>query len=102
MCTLLLQIAMLIDGIYIIITGNAWFTDRLKVKGWPARIVGLILLAPIPLTILIIVALSFLIRTGTLPYSTRDSFSFLDLPIAIGCMLIALAFMSLSRQSSTS
>jgi hypothetical protein len=91
MCWLFLEIALLLDGLRILVAGNARFTDRLAAEGWPARLVGLLLMAPIPLTFVIALGLGVLGQLGIVGMIDESAASRLEIMVTVLCVAGALA-----------
>jgi hypothetical protein len=52
MCCILIDIAMLVFGIITLVRGRFLLTRAKEVRGWPARLIGVVLLLPFPLAFL--------------------------------------------------
>ena len=92
MCTLIAEILMLIGGLYALIAGKVKLTKNLRLEGWRARVVGLILAAPMPLALLIAILLGLLVGAGTLPQSALDYAGIIDLVLVLLALVAVVIF----------
>lgn len=51
MCTLIAEVMMLLGGLYAIFAGKLKLTNSLQLEGAPARIAGIFLVLPLPLSL---------------------------------------------------
>ena len=70
MC-LVVEIVMLIAGLYAIIAGKVKLTKKIVLEGWQARVAGLFLAVPLPLALVSGFLIGFLIGMGSVPSSSQ-------------------------------
>ncbi len=92
MCLLVIEIIMLIGGLYALIAGRIKLSNAISLEGWPARIVGIILIVPLPLALLIGMVIGVLISTGALPPSVLNYASIIDILLVVGGFTAALIY----------
>ncbi len=92
MACLLIEIMMILGGLYALIKAKLSLTDRFHLEGWRARIVGLFWMAPIPVTFLIGLAAGLLIVVGILPRSVMDYIRWVEPLVVIGAVIGSLVF----------
>jgi hypothetical protein len=83
MCLLIIEIIMLIGGLYALIAGRIKISAAISLEGWQARIAGIMLIAPLPLAFLIGVLISLLISTGALPPSVLSYASIIEILLVV-------------------
>lgn len=64
MCTLIAELIMLVGGIYALISGKLKLTKNLQLEGTRARVAGIILALPLPLSLISGVIVGVLISMG--------------------------------------
>jgi hypothetical protein len=64
MCFLILEIATLVAGIVALVKGKISFTRTLVVRGVMARVIGVVLMLPLPLSFFIIFAIGFVMAAN--------------------------------------
>src|SRR5437879_1799730 len=91
MC-LVLEIGMLIFGIIALITGKFTLTRNKVVYGVPARIIGVIMILPLPLGLLVaFVIIGALVAQGRFtPGNIPIAINFIEPAIIFGCFLFAM------------
>ena len=85
------EIALIVMGVYALITGKLLTSKKSQysIQGWPARVIGLICLLPIPLAFVtsVIVATIFLALGKPVD---RDSFFLVGAGIEIGVLILCV------------
>ena len=66
MCLLIVEIGMLLGGLYALITGKLSLSKTMQLEGWRARVAGIFLAAPLPLALVIGFILGFAAGLGYL------------------------------------
>jgi len=93
MC-LIVELAMLGAGLYALIAGKINLGGSLRFEGTPARIIGVFLVAPLPLAFAGGLVFGFMIGIGLLPASLQNYFFFIDLLVVLvglgGALIYAL------------
>ena len=92
MCTLVVELLMLLAGVYALMAGKLQVTNKLRLKGWRARVAGLILIAPVPLALLAGVVLSLLVDAGALSESVVDYVGIIDMALVLLALAAAVIF----------
>lgn len=95
------QIIMLLFGIYTLIRGRFLLTRASEVRGWPARIIGLVLIAPWPLAFLIGMMLGAMILAQGKSVAGRDfqlTAGFLEFGIVVFCLILAIGIAKVYAQ----
>ena len=91
MC-LVVEIIMLLGGLYALITGKIKLTRGADLVGWKARVVGLILISPLPLALVAGLFLGLLIAVDILPASAQSIASIIEGLIVLGSLAGAAIF----------
>src|SRR4051812_47520397 len=92
------EVAMLIMGLYALIVGKLMTNKKAKhvVQGWPARLIGVICLLPLPVSLVACTAVAALLVARGRPV-TRESFFWvgtaIEGSIVLACV-IAVAILS--------
>lgn len=91
MCGLVMEVCMLIFGIIALVRGNFTLTRNKVVTGAPARIIGVILILPLPLALLagLLIGVYFGMQ-GRRPQDIQSIAIPVELGIILGCMLLAV------------
>ena len=87
----LLQIRLLLQCLGFLMSGKARFTDRLSAEGRPARLVGLLLMAPVPLTVVFALGLGALAGRGVVGMLSKSTAAVLEIMVMVLCVGGALA-----------
>ncbi len=95
MACLIIEVIMILGGLYALVTARFSLTDRFYLPGWKARIVGLVWMSPLPVTFSIGLATGVLIVLGVFPKSVMDYVGWVE-PIAVigavvGSLVLAYA-----------
>ena len=95
MCPCLLQVGMLIMGIFALAKGEVQLTRRKVVRGLPARVIGIILMVPFPSQVLLGIVWGVVLGLqGTDPLTIQERIMrtapFIDVAVTIGCALLAV------------
>ena len=88
MCTLIAEILMFVGGLYALIAGKINLTRNLRLEGRHARVAGLILMAPLPLAILIGLALG----AGAVSGDILDYAGFIDMALVLLALVVVVIF----------
>ena len=88
MCTLIAEILMFVGGLYALIAGKIQLTRNLRLEGGRARVAGLILMAPLPIAILIGLA----IGSGALSGDIIDYAGFIDMALVLLALVAVVIF----------
>jgi len=91
MC-LVAEIIMLLGGLYALVAGKIKLTRGADLTGWKARIVGLILISPLPLALLTGLFLSLLIAVDILPASAQSIAPIIEAVLVLGALAGAAIF----------
>jgi hypothetical protein len=91
MLWLLLQIGLLLQGLRFLMSGKARFTDRLSAEGWPVRLAGLLLMAPVPLTVAFALGIGVLANQGIVRMLDQSTAAVLEIIVTVLCVGGALA-----------
>ncbi len=94
MACLVIEIIMILGGLYALIKAKLNLTDRFYLEGWRARVVGLIWIAPLPVTFLIGLAAGLLIVVGVFPRSVMDYVRWVEPLAVIGAVVGSIIFAS--------
>jgi hypothetical protein len=99
-CEIALFIGMAVLGIYSLATGKVKLTRSKVVSGWPARLIGVILLLPFPLTLLVGVAIgAYLVSQGGVGAGARPEdiqarmppwVPFIGIGMAVLCVIVCV------------
>ena len=88
MCTLIAEILMFVGGLYALIAGKIKLTKNLHLEGGHARVAGLILMAPLPIAILIGLALG----AGAVSGDIVDYAGFIDMALVLLALVAVVIF----------
>ncbi len=92
MACLVVEILMILGGLYAFIKARLSLTDRFYLEGWRARVVGLFWMAPLPVAFLAGLAGGVLIAIGILPQSAKVYIAFIEPVMVIGAIIGSLVF----------
>ncbi len=92
MACLVVEILMILGGLYAFIKARLSLTDRFYLEGWRARVVGLFWIAPLPVAFLVALAGGILIAMGVLPQSAKAYITFVEPVVVIGAIIGSLVF----------
>jgi hypothetical protein len=87
------QIVMLIFGIITLIRGRFLLTRAKEVRGWPARIIGILVIAPLPICFMFGLVLGAFLATMGKSFDDNDirpSIQIVDVAIVASCFLSAI------------
>lgn len=92
MCLSIIGLAMLIGGIIALVKGEVAFTKTRKVTGAHARIIGVIMMLPLPLILLVGVAYGVMLAaSGKTEIDASDPMMVvLEIVPVLGCGLLAV------------
>lgn len=90
----MLYIAMLIGGLIALFKGQITFTKSKTVRGWPARFIGLILIAPLPIQLMLGIAWGIVLAAqqksdAEIQQQIENYGMGVDLAITLGCLVLA-------------
>jgi hypothetical protein len=83
---------MLIGGLYALIAGKVKLTRTITLRGWRARVAGLLLMAPLPLGLLTGFFIGLLLAADALPQSALNYVAFLDFFYVIAGLAVVVVF----------
>jgi hypothetical protein len=92
MTCLVVEIIMILGGLYAFIKAKLNLTDRFYLEGWRARVVGLFWMAPMPVAFLAALAAGILIAMGVLPQSVKVYVAFIEPVVVIGAIIGSIVF----------
>ncbi len=93
MCTLIAEFLMLVGGVYALIAGKVRLTKNLHLEGWRARVAGLILMTPLPLALLMQMALaSLLARADPVPESVSNYGAIIHIALVLLALVAVVIF----------
>lgn len=103
MCLLILEILMLIAGLYALIAGKVTLSKGLQLQGTRARIAGLFLVAPLPLALVSGVVLGILVAaSGSDASSILGIATVVEVLIVLGCLAGAVIYALATKPSNPS
>jgi len=94
---LVVEIAMLLVGIYALITGKLRLAYSLPLEGWRARVAGLLLAAPLPLTLLIGMLIGLVLAGSDASTSVQDTTTIVEIVLVVGGLAGAVLFALLTK-----
>jgi hypothetical protein len=97
MLCLSVEILMAIVGLYALVTGK--LTDKIDLTRRQARIVGLFLIAPIPLAIVVGTTIGFYVGLGVLPESTLSAIGVIEMLLVLGALAGAVIYANVTRRA---
>ena len=89
---LIVEILMLVGGLYALVAGKVRLTRNMYLEGWRARVAGLFLAAPLPLALLVGFLIGLLIGAGVLPASAETAAVIVELLLVFGGLVGAVVF----------
>ena len=92
MACLIIEILMLLTGLYVLIKGKFDLTDRFYLHGWRARVAGLLWIAPLPLAFLVSLVAGVLIGIGILPGSVAIYIPYVEPLLAVAAFIGSIIF----------
>jgi hypothetical protein len=92
MCFAIVEILLLLAGIYSLLSGHFKITNNLALNGKDARIAGLILIIPLPLVIGISMIVGALIRANVLPSMAEGYFQYGEISVVILDLILVIVF----------
>ncbi len=92
MACMIIEIIMILGGLYALIAGKFNLTDRFYLQGWKARIVGLLWMSPLPITFVIGLAAGIFIALGVFPRSVIDYVRWVEPVAVVGAVVGSLVF----------
>lgn len=94
------EIAMLVMGVYALAAGKLMSSKKAKyvVRGWPARIIGIICLLPIPLAFLTSAVVAALFIAQGKPV-TKESFFWVGTGIEAGAVVLCVVVATILERS---
>jgi hypothetical protein len=90
MACLVVEIMMIFSGLYTLVTAKLNLTDRVHLQGWRARVVGLLWIAPLPVTFVIGLVAGVMMSIGIIPRSATTYISCIEPLMVIGVIIISL------------
>ena len=100
MC-LLIEILMLVGGLYALVAGKVRLTNKMYLEGWRARVTGLFLAAPLPLALVAGFLMGLLIGAGALPASVESAAVIVEVLLVIGGLVGAVVFALVTKPKET-
>jgi hypothetical protein len=99
---LLVEIGYFIWGLYVLIAGRVRLSRSLNLEGRRARVVGLIMVAPLPLAFLTGLLMGALIQAGVLPTPVVRSYgTIIEILIVAGALAGILAYTRITRPKAS-
>jgi hypothetical protein len=99
MCLLVVEIVMLVGGVYALVTGKLTLTKNNRLVGWRAKIAGLILMSPLPLAFLFGTVLGLLAYAEILPEDSIQISSVIEIVLVIAALVGSVAFAWFTKPS---
>jgi hypothetical protein len=97
MCLLIAEIIMLMGGMYALIAGKVELTKGISLEGWRARVVGIFLVAPLPVSFLAGFAIGALVELHAFPQSILNYVGVLEFVIVLAGLIGAAVFGALVK-----
>jgi uncharacterized membrane protein YqjE len=99
---LIVEIGYFIWGLYVLIAGRVRLSRSLNLEGRRARVVGLIMVAPLPLAFLTGLLMGALIQAGVLPTPVVRSYgTIIEILIVAGALAGILAYTRITRPKAS-
>ena len=94
------EIALIVMGVYALITGKLLTSKKSKyvLQGWPARVIGLICLLPIPLAFVTSVVVATIFLTLGKPVN-QESFFLVGAGIEIGVLILCVIVVTILERT---
>ncbi len=83
MCCLIIEVIMLLTGIYGLFSGKLILTDQLSLRGSRARVASIFLIVPLPLALFFGFALGILSGLGYMSESTLSTVALIMEPLFV-------------------
>jgi hypothetical protein len=92
MCLLIVEILLLVGGLYALIAGKVRLTKNMYLEGWRARVAGLFLVAPLPLALLAGMLIGLLSGPGGVSETAQSAAAIIEILLVFSGLLGAVIF----------